>query len=84
MDNEFAPFGMPVTAIQGAARTSRDILFATYQVGTADECRVGLYRHYPHDFFDLVIVDECHRGSAQDDSNWRDILMWLPARRRLD
>jgi hypothetical protein len=39
-----------------------------------DENRPGLYREYPQDFFDLIIVDECHRGSARDDSNWREIL----------
>jgi Type III restriction enzyme, res subunit len=77
MDNEFAPFGDARDRIQGAARTSRDILFATYQAIAADERRAGLYRDYPYDFFDLVIVDECHRGSAQDDSNWRDILMYF-------
>ncbi len=32
---------------------------------------------YPEDFFDFVIVDECHRGSARDDSNWREILEWF-------
>jgi type I restriction enzyme R subunit len=77
MDNEFAPFGDARDRIQGAARTSRDILFATYQAIAPDEHRAGLYRDYPRDFFDLVIVDECHRGSAQDDSNWREILTYF-------
>lgn len=36
--------------------------------------RVGLFRSFPADFFDLVIVDECHRGSARDESSWRVIL----------
>jgi type III restriction/modification enzyme restriction subunit len=44
MDNEFAPFGDARDRIQGAARTSRDILFATYQAIAADERRAGLYR----------------------------------------
>ena len=38
---------------------------------------LGLYREYPHDFFDLIIVDECHRGSARDESNWREILEYF-------
>ena len=42
-----------------------------------DENRPGPYREDPRDFFDLVVVDECHRGSARDDSNWRDILEWF-------
>ena len=51
--------------------------FAIYQAMARDENRPGLYREYPQDFFDLVIVDECHRGSARDDSNWREILEWF-------
>jgi type I restriction enzyme R subunit len=43
--------------------------FAIYQAIARDERRPGLYREFPQDFFDLVIVDECHRGSARDDSN---------------
>ena len=42
-----------------------------------DEHRPGLYREYPRDFFDLIIVDECHRGSARDESNWREILEYF-------
>ena len=39
--------------------------------------RPGLYREYPPDFFDLIIVDECHRGSARDESSWREILEYF-------
>lgn len=46
----------------------RDIYFVTYQT------MINVYPEYPVDFFDLVIVDECHRGSARDDSLWREIL----------
>jgi type I restriction enzyme R subunit len=45
-----------------------------YQALAEDERRAGLFRDYPPDFFDLIIVDECHRGSARDDSSWRVIL----------
>jgi len=48
--------------------------FAIYQALAEDERRVGLFRDYPPDFFDLIIVDECHRGSARGDSSWRVIL----------
>ena len=48
--------------------------FAIYQAIAEDENRPGLYREYAPDFFDLIIVDECHRGSARDESSWRDIL----------
>jgi type I restriction enzyme R subunit len=33
-----------------------------------------IYRQFPADFFDLIVVDECHRGSAADDSAWREVL----------
>ena len=42
-----------------------------------DANRPGLYREYAPDFFDLIIVDECHRGSARDDSSWREILEYF-------
>lgn len=56
------------------SETSREIYFATYQSVAEDSNRAGLFREFRRDFFDLVIVDECHRGSASDESNWRDIL----------
>ena len=51
--------------------------FATYQALAEDERRDGLFKAFPPDFFDLVIVDECHRGSARDDSSWRAILEYF-------
>ena len=78
MAKDFRPFGDARHKIaEGQAVKSRDIYFALYQTMAGDENRPGLYREYPHDFFDLVIVDECHRGSARDDSNWRGILEWF-------
>src|SRR5207237_966949 len=74
MDNEFNPFGLARKRIQGEAVTSRNIYFATYQAIADSQGQRGLYREYQADFFDLVIIDECHRGSAQDESNWRSIL----------
>ncbi len=78
MAKDFRPFGDARHKIaEGQAVKSRDIYFALYQTMAGDENRPGLYREYPHDFFDLVIVDECHRGSARDDSSWRSILEWF-------
>ena len=51
--------------------------FAIYQAIAKDERRPGLYKEYSKDFFDLIIVDECHRGSAKDESNWREILRYF-------
>ena len=51
--------------------------FATYQAIARDEHRPGLYREFPRDFFDLIVVDECHRGSARGESSWREILRYF-------
>lgn len=77
MAKDFAPFGDARHKIQGEAIKSREMYFAIYQSIAADEKRPGLYKEYASDFFDLVVVDECHRGSARDESNWRDILEYF-------
>ena len=77
-DKTFVPFGDARWKIEhGHAVKSREIYFATYQAIARDERRPGLYREYTKDFFDLIIVDEAHRGSARDDSNWREILEYF-------
>lgn len=74
-DKTFTPFGDARHKIEsGEIVYSREIYFAIYQALAEDERRVGLFRDYPADFFDLIIVDECHRGSARDNSSWRVIL----------
>jgi type I restriction enzyme R subunit len=72
---EFKPvFGDALWKVSGSARTGREIYFALYQ-GIADSGDgAGLFRDYPRDYFDLIVVDECHRGSARDGSSWRSIL----------
>jgi len=78
MAKDFRPFDDARHKITGGvAVKSRDMYFAIYQSMARDENRPGLYREYAPDFFDLIIVDECHRGSARDDSNWREILEWF-------
>lgn len=77
-DKTFAPFGDARHRIEnGIAVFSREIYFSTYQSLARDDRRPGLYKEFPRDFFDLVIVDECHRGSAKDSSSWREILDWF-------
>ena len=77
-DKTFAPFAdARHKIIGGDARRSREIYFSTYQAIAHDETRPGLYKEFPSDFFDLVIVDECHRGSARDSGNWREILEYF-------
>jgi type I restriction enzyme R subunit len=82
-DKTFAPFGDARLKIEnGQVNLGREMYFAIYQAIARDERRPGLYREYPQDFFDLIIVDECHRGSAKEESNWREILEWCPLKTR--
>ena len=53
--------------------TAYNIYLALYQ-GLSDNNTEDAYKQFSPDFFDLVIVDECHRGSAREDSKWREIL----------
>jgi len=77
-DKTFAPFGDARFKIERRqANKSRELYFATYQAIADEEGRPGLYREFAPDFFDLVIVDECHRGSAKEDGVWRDILEYF-------
>jgi type I restriction enzyme R subunit len=77
MNKQFAPFGDARWKISGEAIKSREMYFSTYQAIAKDERRPGLYREYSPEFFDLIIIDECHRGSAREESNWREILEYF-------
>jgi type I restriction enzyme R subunit len=78
MAKTFTPFGDARWKIEdGVANKGREMYFSIYQAIARDERRPGLYREYAPNFFDLIIVDECHRGSAKDDSNWREILEYF-------
>lgn len=57
--------------------TSYEIYLGLYQAITGPEDRQKLFRELSPDFFDLIVVDECHRGSAADDSAWREILEYF-------
>ena len=56
--------------------TAYNIYLALYQ-GLSDSADNDVYRQFSPEFFDLVVVDECHRGSARDDSKWREILEYF-------
>ncbi len=51
-----------------------EIYLSLYQAVSGSEEERNLYRQFSPDFFDLVVIDECHRGSAAEDSAWREIL----------
>lgn len=73
MAKMFAPFGDARHKISGGdVSQGRDMYFGIYQaLTTANE---DVFRRYRPDFFDLIIIDECHRGSSRDDSSWRAVL----------
>ncbi len=78
MNKEFAAFGEARHRLEhGEVVKSRGTYFALYQSIGPRENSPGIYREYAKDFFDLIIVDECHRGSAKDDSLWRAVLEYF-------
>ncbi len=76
--NDFKPFGGKMTKIEGRkVDKSYEIYLALYQGVAGTEEWANIYKEFSPDFFDLIIVDECHRGSADEDSNWRKILEYF-------
>ncbi|MBF0620930.1 MAG: DEAD/DEAH box helicase family protein [Magnetococcales bacterium] len=73
--NDFKPFGQAMTKIQKRQiDKSFEIYLALYQAVTGTEEEQNIFRQFSPGFFDLIVVDECHRGSAAEDSAWREIL----------
>ncbi|MGT2471676.1 EcoAI/FtnUII family type I restriction enzme subunit R [Paraburkholderia terrae] len=73
--NDFKPFGGAMTKIENrSVDKSYEIYLSLYQAVTGTEETQNIYRQFSPDFFDLVVIDECHRGSAAEDSAWREIL----------
>ena len=73
-DKVFTPFGDARWKIRGEANKNRQMYFALYQALVSGEGRPCLYQEYPRNFFDLIVVDECHRGGANETGMWRDVL----------
>ncbi|MGF6264399.1 type I restriction enzyme R subunit [Paraburkholderia youngii] len=73
--NDFKPFAGAMTKIENReVDKSYEIYLSLYQAVTGTEEVQNIYRQFSPDFFDLVVIDECHRGSAAEDSAWREIL----------
>lgn len=64
-------------AKNGGVPTNGSIFFTIFQTFMCGPDDSPYFGQYPEDFFDLVIIDECHRGGANDESNWRDILNYF-------
>lgn len=74
-NNDFKPFGQAMTKIaKRQIEKSYEIYLSLYQAVTGNEEEKNVYKQFSRDFFDLVVIDECHRGSASEDSAWREIL----------
>lgn len=73
--NDFQPFGQAMTKIKGrTVDPAYEVHLALYQALTGPEEHQKAYKQVDPDFFDLIVIDECHRGSAAEDSAWREIL----------
>lgn len=66
--------GEEVRSRNGVVPTNAHIFFAIYQAIAERENIDGYYKAYPEDFFDLILIDECHRGAANEAGSWRAIL----------
>lgn len=78
MANDFAPFGDKMTKIKHRQiDKAHEVYLALYQGITGNEDFQDVYKEFSPDFFDLIIIDECHRGSAKEDSSWREILSYF-------
>lgn len=76
--NDFQPFGQAMTKITGRnVDPAYEVHLSLYQALTGPEESQKAYKQVDPDFFDLIIIDECHRGSAADDSAWREILEYF-------
>ncbi len=76
--NDFKPFGGAMTKITNReVDKSYEIYLSLYQAVTGNEEERNIYKQFSPDFFDLIVIDECHRGSAADDAAWREILEYF-------
>lgn len=75
-NGDFSPFGNDIMHIIKNRKIDKSyqIYFALYQGLTSNDESKNAYKEFSRDFFDLVIIDECHRGSASEASAWRDVL----------
>lgn len=79
-NEEFAPFGKKRTIIKnGKIDGAYEIYFGLYQQLDSEkgESNLEAFKQVSPNYFDLIIVDECHRGSAKEDSRWREVLEYF-------
>lgn len=72
---DFKHFGDKMTVVQKRqVNKAYEVYLAIYQGLTGTEEEQNIFKQFSPDFFDLIIIDECHRGSAREDSAWREVL----------
>ena len=77
-NNDLKPLSKVITKIsKRKADPSYEVYLALYQAVSGEEDIKNIYKQFSPEFFDLIIVDECHRGSAREDSQWREILEYF-------
>ncbi|KAB1506367.1 EcoAI/FtnUII family type I restriction enzme subunit R [Photobacterium damselae] len=77
-NNDFQPFGTAMTKIGNRSiDPAYEIHLGLYQAMTGQEEEKKIFKNISPDFFDLIVVDECHRGSASEESAWREILEYF-------
>jgi len=88
--NDFRPFGGVMKKLNrglvdenGRVDTSYEIYLGLYQAIMGTEDKEPIYDKFPKDFFDLIVIDECHRGSAAEDSAWREVLEYFDSATQL-
>ena len=78
LTNDFKPFGSVMAKVKNRKiDPSYEIHLALYQAITGPDEADKIFKNVSRDFFDLIIIDECHRGSAADDSAWHEILEYF-------
>lgn len=76
--NDFKPFGSVMTKIKNRKiDPSYEVYLGLYQALTGPYEEDKIFKNVSRDFFDLIVIDECHRGSANEDSAWREILEYF-------
>ncbi|PWH86295.1 EcoAI/FtnUII family type I restriction enzme subunit R [Brumimicrobium oceani] len=78
-NGDFSPFGNDVMHIIKNRKIDKSyqIYFALYQGLTSTDEEKNAYKEFSKDFFDLIVIDECHRGSASEASAWREVLTYF-------
>jgi len=78
LTNDFKPFGAAMTKVTGHKfDPAYEIFLGLYQAITGKEEEEKSFKNLSRDFFDLIVIDECHRGSAAEDALWREILEYF-------